>query len=225
DFGNSTLKAGFIAERLKVENTDGKYISTTPPGTSAQIFDWNNFLGVNLQYSVLHSNHPRFPSRGYQFVSGISYKKNISTANRDFFQLTGAFSFYLPLGKMVLAHRIGAAVNMGDYEFYHANTLGGNVNLRGYLRTRFTGTASFFQNTELRFTIADLKGFVFKGKLGGYSFVDDGRVWVKEEDSNKIHMGYGMGIFFVPFNAATLNLSVGTSGETTILRFGLAFFY
>ena len=224
-FGNQEFKFGLSAEHVKVEETEGKFITGGNAGINNYIFNWNTYLGANLHYAIAKTDDIRYPTRGYHFLTDITYKRNITNGKYDFIQVNGAISIYLPLGNMVLAHRTGFANNFGEFEFYHANTLGGNTNLRGYLRTRFTGKTSVYQNTELRFTLANLKGFVFRGRLGGYVFLDDGRVWIENDSSEKFNTGYGVGIYFVPFNAATLNFSVGRSPETVLVRFGLAFFF
>ena len=223
--GNQEFKFGLSAEHLKVEEADGKFITSGAAGINNYVFNWNTYLGANLHYAIVKTDDIRYPTRGYHLFTDITYKRNVTNGKYDFIGLNGAICIYLPLGKVVMAHRTGFANNFGDFEFYHANSLGGNTNLRGYLRTRFTGKTSFYQNTELRFTLANLKGFVFRGRLGGYVFLDDGRVWIENDISEKFNIGYGGGIYFVPFNAAALNLSVGSSQETVVVRFGLAFFF
>src|SRR5690606_11510311 len=57
--------------------------------------------------------------------------------------------------RTVLATRFGYGKNFGDYEFFQAHYLGGKENLRGYHNNRFAGRTKMFNNTELRFRIAD----------------------------------------------------------------------
>ena len=224
-FGIQHIKAGAVVEYLTVEENAGKFITDSNAGVNKQIFLGNTFLGANVQYTVGKKDNERYPAKGYGFETALTYKRNITAGAKDFLNIHSSFSFYLPLGKLVFAHRTGAATNFGNYEFYHANTLGGIHTLRGYYRTRFTGQSSFYQNTELRLSLANLKGYVFRGKLGVYGFFDDGRVWVKNESSNTFHTGYGGGIFFLPFNAASLNFSYGHSSEVNVFQFGLDFFF
>ena len=60
--------------------------------------------------------------------------------------------------------------------------------------------------------------------MGIFGFFDDGRIWLENDNSNKFHSAYGGGLFFLPYNAAALNLSYGISEESKILKFGLSFF-
>jgi hypothetical protein len=110
-------------------------------------------------------------------------------------------------GSLVFAHRTGAATNFGDYDIYFANTLGRSENLRGFWRYRFSGKNKFL--SEYRIKI----GFIKRKNFGMLGFFDDGRVWIDDEDSKNIHMGYGGGLYFIPFNALGINLSYGRSKE------------
>jgi len=119
----------------------------------------------------------------------------------------------------VFAHRTGAATNFGDYDIYFANTLGRSENLRGFWRYRFSGKTSFYQNTELRLALSKRKNF---GMLG---FFDDGRVWIEDEDSKTFHVGYGGGLYFIPFNALGINLSYARSKETSMILIKTGFLF
>lgn len=224
-FGKHELALGLISEQLEVEKTANKFISFTNAGVDPRVFSKNSFLGADIRYRFDNKNDLHFPTKGFVINSGIQYKRNITGGGKEFTNLHGNATIYLPLGRMVFAHRTGAATNIGKYEFYHANTLGSSENIRGFYRTRFTGESAFYQNTELRIPLAELKGYVFKGKFGIYGFFDNGRVWVDDEKSNKMHTAYGGGIFFLPFNMAALNLSYGISEEANIFRFGISMYF
>ena len=164
--------------------------------------------------------------KGINFHSGVSYLLNLKETQHDFIQLTARFTFYVsPFKNITVVHRTGATTNRGDFEFYQANTIGGFENLRGYWRSRFTGQSSFFQNTDIRWKITDLKGYVFRGALGIYGFFDDGRVWIKNEHSNAFHTGYGGGIYYIPYSTMAINLYYASSRETNTftLRTGFLF--
>lgn len=223
-FGKHELRFGPVFEQLRVEANDNKFISSGFAGVDARVFTNNSFLGGDLQYRYEKKNNNAYPSKGLIFHTGLGYKANITGGKKDFTSIRYALTFYLPVGPLVLAHRTGGAANIGDFEFYHANTLGSSDNLRGYYRSRFTGKSSFYQNTELRWALAKINGYVFRGKMGIFGFFDDGRVWLENDNSNKFHSAYGGGLFFLPYNAAALNLSYGISEESKILKFGLSFF-
>jgi hemolysin activation/secretion protein len=151
------------------------------------------------------------PTRGVHIEAGFNARDNLDKTSSHL-NLNGSFSFYQSLGRsLVFAHRTGGATNFGDYDIYFANTLGRSENLRGFWRYRFSGKTSFYQNTELRLALSKRKNF---GMLG---FFDDGRVWIEDEDSKTIHVGYGGGLYFIPFNALALNLSYARSKETSMI--------
>lgn len=224
-FRNQEIRLGLLAENMKVEANPFKFITGPYSDVNNIVFANNLFVGANLQYMIGKQNSRTYPSKGYQFLSSFTYKRNVSRGEKDFLNIDASAKIFLPLGKIIFAHRTGAATNIGDYEFYHANTLGGSENLRGYYRTRFTGQTAFYQNTELRWAFAKVNGYVLNGKIGIYGFFDDGRVWVKHDQSSKFHIGYGGGVFFLPYNLAAINISYGNSDESGILKFGLHFFF
>ncbi|MEM1010462.1 MAG: BamA/TamA family outer membrane protein, partial [Myxococcota bacterium] len=143
-------------------------------------------------------------------------------------------SFNLP-AKITFATRFGFGVNFGDYEFFQAQTLGGKRQIRGFRKTRFYGDRKFFNNTEIRLKLLDLKTYVFPASLGLVGFHDIGRVWYKNEagidpsaaggTSTQWHQGFGGGLWFSPFNMATLSTEVGVSEEETQFYIRLGFLF
>ena len=119
----------------------------------------------------------------------------------------------------MFAFRFGGATNIGDYEFYHANFLGGTTNLRGYRSNRFAGDHSFYQNTEVRIKVLNIKSYLFNGQTGFLLFNDLGRVWVNGENSKRWHDGYGIGICLIPFNFTSLTLTYSRSREENLIAF------
>jgi hypothetical protein len=223
---NNEFNAGLIYNSVKVEVPDNKFINQPIPGIDSSIFQTKYFTGANAAYTFNNADNPKNPTRGIRIHGSASYIRNLKEGNRDFAHLTSNFSFYYsPFKNIILAHRTGAATNIGDYEFYQANTLGGQENLRGYWRTRFTGRSSFYQNTDIRWKIADLKGYVLRGTLGVYGFLDDGRVWIKEESSDELHTGYGGGVYFIPYNRLAINLSYASSREVNVFTFRTGFLF
>ena len=125
----------------------------------------------------------------------------------------------------MLALRAGGGINFGDYEFFQANTLGGDLNLRGYRSTRYSGDASFYQNTEFRFKLFDFTTYMARGEFGILGFNDIGRVWLEGENSGVWHHGYGGGIWVSPFSVAVLTASYERSKDEPGGLFTLRFRY
>src|SRR5690606_25875382 len=108
--------------------------------------------------------------------------------------------------------------------FLQAAKLGENTNLRGFRKDRFAGRSYVFNNTELRLTL--FKRFIIPGSLGVLTFCDAGRVWMDEENSGSMHVGYGCGLWFAPLNKIVGSLSFGFSREEsfqTNLSLGYSF--
>jgi len=147
-----------------------------------------------------------------------------------FGKLSSDLSIFMAFRKpyrTVLAFRFGGEKNFGDHEFYHAASLGGRTNLRGFRDTRYAGDASLYQNTEIRFKISKIKTYMARGSFGLLAFNDLGRVWLDGEHSSKWHHGYGGGFWFSPFNMGIVTLqyerSVDEKNGLVSLRTGFRF--
>lgn len=200
-------------------------VEVSPPaGLTSSINDRQSYLGFRSMLTVDTRNNQILPSKGifwntsFKYLSGNNSKSydNVSQFNTD-------LTFHLALASewLVWANRIGYGATMGDaFEFYQAQTLGSNENLRGYRRERFAGKSAFFNQTELRWKWANLKTYLFPASIGMFAFVDIGRVWVENDNVSKMATGYGGGIWFSPLRRLVINASVGFSSEDMIPMFG-----
>ena len=112
----------------------------------------------------------------------------------------------------------------GDAPFYKLSTLGRTSGLRGFSRDRFGGKAAASFNSQLAVEFGTVKTALVPLTLGMYGFYDLGKVWNPGEISNKIHQGYGAGIYFTPlFEILTTRISMSFSEESPrgILEVGL----
>ena len=206
---NSTLTAGLFYQAFEVEDTEGRYITDIPNnGLRPDIFDDQRFAGVNLRYELDSRNDKVLPTRGIYWNTRSTFNYSLSENAHTFNQLASDFSFFLSFRKpyrAVLAFRFGGALNVGDYEFFQACSVGGTDNLRGHRSTRYSGDANMYQNTELRFKLFNFSTYIAKGEAGIMGFNDFGRVWLAGEDSRVWHHGAGGGIWLSPFRLAVLN--------------------
>src|SRR5258705_2188601 len=197
-----------------------------PAGISSSIARKESYIGAKLDLNVDTRNHPALPSKGivwnttFRYLSGNkkTYAKNVS-------QLNSEFSFYVSLVKnwLTWANRTGVGVTMGDsLDFYHAQYLGSNEDLRGYRKQRFAGKSKFFNQTELRLKLANLKTYLFPASFGMFAFVDVGRVWAPApyDKVSKMGVGYGGGFWIAPLNKLVITLSYAVSSEDKIPLFG-----
>lgn len=119
--------------------------------------------------------------------------------------------------KFSIASNNGITSVSGTPEFYQYASVGGGQNLRGYRRDRFWGQTAFFNSNELRW-ITNFKTYLMNGRIGLIGFVDDGRVWMAEEKSDKWHIGYGGGFLLAPFNLFSGSVTYGMSEEGGLIH-------
>jgi hemolysin activation/secretion protein len=123
---------------------------------------------------------------------------------------------------VVLATHIGGDKLFGDYEFFHALTLGGPDRLRGYRRDRFAGEARFYHATDLRLMLFKSRGLV-PFHLGVYGAFDYGRVWYQDESSSGDdlwHVAVGGGIYLVPLGLTAFRLGYMVGENDTQINIG-----
>jgi hemolysin activation/secretion protein len=155
------------------------------------------------------------------FYAGAKYTNNIQETNQSFTTYNSILQLYIPLVyKFSLSLRGGITTITGTPEFFQYASIGGGQNLRGFVRDRFWGQTAFYNTNELR-GITDFHTYIMNGKLGLIGFVDDGRVWMPNETSDKIHIGYGGGIILAPFNKFSVSLTYGISEESKLFQLKL----
>ena len=208
-FKNSTFAAGVFFQQFDVENTEGKYISDIPAnGLNPEIFERQRFAGINIRYELDSRDNEVLPTRGVYWNTNTIFNYSLSESARTHNQLVSDFRYFLSFRKphrAVFAFRLGGAINAGNYQFYQAASIGGNSNLRGHRATRFSGDASVYQNTELRYKLFNFSTYFAKGEFGIIGFNDFARVWLGGEDSRVWHHGYGGGLWMSPFSLAALS--------------------
>ncbi len=224
-----TIMAGLVFYTVEVEETEGRFISDIPAnGLNPGIFNKFVNLGIDLSYTLDTRNNTLMPSRGIYWNTSSLFSFGLNDSTGSFNKIKSDMSIYLSLRsayRFILELRFGGAVNSGDYEFFVANSLGGKTNLRGYRETRFSGDASFYQNTNLRIKLFRFKNSLAKGEIGTLFFNDVGRVWLHGENSGKWHQGYGAGLWLSPFDMAVITASYDMSKEANIfsMRFIFSF--
>jgi hemolysin activation/secretion protein len=79
------------------------------------------------------------------------------------------------------------------------------------------------QSTDLRLNFTRIKTGWLPLYLGVYGGLDYGRVWIKDDTSNKWHNSYGGGLFVNMVDMLTANFSVFNSNDGLRLAFRLGF--
>ncbi len=227
-----SIAAGPAFQYYSFDSSDnlGRLINLTQLNglDDATLSKTKTYAGLQFLASLDNRNNKVLPSRGINWQSAFIAYKGLGKFSSNYSLLTSDMSFFISFNKrarFVIANRIGAGVSFGNIEFYQAQNLSGTNNLRGYRRFRFSGRSMFYHNLDLRLKLADFKTYVFPGSLGLLAFNDLGRVWTKNDDSNKWHIGYGGGIWFAPLSrfVITAFYGVGDDGGLPGVSFGFQF--
>ena len=70
-----------------------------------------------------------------------------------------------------------------------------------------------------------MNGYLLRGKIGLIGFVDQGRVWMPKETSDKWHVGYGGGLLISPFNKIAATIYYGISEDDRLFHIRLGRFF
>lgn len=222
--GSVILTAAF--EQNQVDDTFGRFI-TEPGVVNPDVFDYKNFVDVNAEYRFENADNNSNPTLGMAFSALVGYKTNLNETDKKFPYAESSLAFNYKLthdGNWVLATLLkGKALFDDKFEFYHAATVGGDLDLRGFRNQRFSGKQSFFQSTDLRWNLGRLQNGFAPVRYGVFGGFDYGRVWLDEDISDKWHQSFGGGVWMNGANLLTAKLSYFHSSDGGRLFFGLGF--
>ncbi|HLF46946.1 MAG TPA: BamA/TamA family outer membrane protein, partial [Chitinophagaceae bacterium] len=127
-----------------------------------------SYVGGKISLLADTRDHKVVPQKGIFWQTSLRHLSGLNDESYTVTQLNSDFTFYLNIipKKLVLANRIGGGHNFGDFEFYQAQYLGSEDNLRGYRKYRFAGRSKLYNNTELRLALANFRTYLFPGVLG-----------------------------------------------------------
>ncbi len=219
--GNNSFDIHGFYQSVKIINDVDRYTAKNIAPIDSAVFKIKKFAGIAAAYTFSKLNDPIVPTSGIIVSANGSYTQNINESDKNFWKYGGNLQLYVPLFyKFSLA--ISGAVETvdGNPEFYQYPSIGGGQDLRGFQRQRFYGKTAFYNSNEFRF-ISKVRSYLFNGKAGLLAFVDDGRVWIPNENSNTLHVGYGGGVILDPFNFLFVDITYGFSKEDNLLQFRL----
>ena len=226
-----SLGPSFQYINLRKKENEGKYISYVLENSSDKdrAYEEKLYVGGDIRFNINKKDNPVFPEKGYVFNAYARPLFGINQYSNNVTQVGGDFTFFTDFishNRVVLASSFGGGHNFGNYEFEQAQVLGYNENLRGFRLERYAGDTRAYNNTELRFRFPDVNLSLFKASVGFLVFNDVGRVWVKGEESNKWHDGYGGGLWLVPLNRLVVSGVISYSNEEKnfiLVNFGFQF--
>ncbi|WP_372746114.1 metallophosphoesterase [Lutibacter sp.] len=217
------FKIGPSIESIEVESTANRYINDI----NYQQEKRKTYTGFQTFYTYQNYDNKAFPTLGMNFTIESGWKQNIENhkENNGFIKPSLSFNYKLNSNaKIVLATKVKGNIIIGDnFEFYNAASIGGIDGLRGYRNQRFTGNSSFYQNSDLRFNLSNVKTELAPMQFGIFTGFDYGRVWLKNENSTDWKTSYGGGLWFTGADMLNLNLSIFNSKDGAYVAFGLGF--
>ncbi|MGV3639503.1 MAG: BamA/TamA family outer membrane protein [Adhaeribacter sp.] len=215
------ININFVPDGFLAQNLGGEEVNP-------DLYQGKTYGGLDFRYAFDSRDNKTIPTKGNFLRLGASAFQGLNAAAKNYQQLSADWAFYrtfrIPL-KLTLANRVGGAKNFGNYEFFQAQVLDGNTNLRGYRRNRFSGGSSFYNNTDLRLRLFSFKTYLFPGSLGLTAFHDVGRVWQEGENSQRWHTGYGGGLWVSPVNLFIISAEYAVSKETKMPLLRAAFLF
>jgi len=228
---HTQVSAGPIFQyfRLNVGENAGRFIEdylASLPADKPPFVDEEAYVGYRLNYRIDTRNSTAIPTRGVYWNTSFHQLLAFNNAHTSLTQLQTDFALYTrfsTVARLVMANRIGAGLTYGNPAFYQLQYLGGQDNLRGFRNYRFAGNGLLYHNLDLRIKLFDFASFLFPGSFGLTAFNDVGRVWAKDEKSQRWHHGYGGGIFITPVQRLVLNGSLAFSREGTLVYFSLGY--
>ncbi|WP_053223366.1 metallophosphoesterase [Roseivirga seohaensis] len=226
----ASINFGPTFRTVEVEESTDRFINdfanTDPLGAS--VFEQKVYAGGTFGFHFNETLGQLIPKTGLNFNAVLDYNAGFNSFSGNSAQLKTDASFrwsFREPSRTVFATRMGYQKVFGDYEFFQSAQLDGFSTLRGYRRFRFSGESSLYHQLEMRVKLFDWRSFYFPSQVGMILFNDLGRVWVDGESSNKIHHGYGGGLYVTPFNFAAINILLAVSEESVLplVKFGFYF--
>lgn len=229
---NELFKKGMFRIGLLYENIDSRAETDSMFMAEAEQITGTDRVGlggIKARFYMDFRDRQTFATRGLQFLAENSTYSILDGASGNF-GLAETYLKYFGTAKILipvtLVLKLGGSKNYGQQiPFYKYTYLGQFSKLRGYRRNRFTGDASAYLNSELRFHLGRIRNQFLPFETGLIGFYDLGRVWWEGSSDGGWHAGYGGGFYISPFSRDyVFTLMFESSPEEPLLfRFGFGF--
>ena len=204
--------------------------ATSVPGfanlLTEEDFQDKYYAGAEAQFNIDGTDTLAATRHGLRWLNSVGANIGVRNTQKAYLRLASELSyfytFYRPT-RVTIGLRAGGATNIGDFEFYQANTIGGQDNLRGFRKTRFAGHSAMFTNVDLRVQLMEFNFYLMRGIGGVLGFLDNGRVWADDDDSDVWHTGYGGGIWIAPFDMFAFTATMEFSADDTLFNLSMGF--
>ena len=186
------------------------------------------FAEVTLQNVDVAVN----PRQGFRWTARAALNAGLNGPAGTFGALASDLAFYVSPSlrpQFTLAGRLGAGHNVGDFPFFAAQTLGGEENLRGLVRQRYSGRTVLYQNAEARVKLLDAFASFIPAEVGLLGFVDNGRVWADDVDDGGFfdgwHQGVGGGLWLDVLDRVVVSGTAASGDDGVLVNVRLSFLY
>ena len=182
----------------------------------ATAFSRQKYVGGRFVLNIDTRDNRIMPQKGILWHTMVRHLYGFDGTDYRVTQLNSDFTLLLQLIKdrLVIAQRVGGGHNYGDgFEFYQAQYLGTEDNLRGYRKNRFAGRSKLYSNSEVRLRLFNFNTYLFPGAFGVFGFYDTGRVWADTDDTDTWANGYGGDIWLSPLRRIILTFTYAASKE------------
>lgn len=216
-------------EGIELDATDNRLITELIPESNSEFYERRYFGGLEAQFNYESFDAKLNPTRGMTFLLHVGGKTEIEKTENTYGYINADLGFYNALSrnrKLVLKTDVRSQFRIGDdYLFYQAANLGGDNGLRGYRTERFTGARSLAGSADLRYSFNSIKTKVLPLQFGIFGGADVGRVWLRNDQSDKWHNDYGGGFWVTAAESlsGTFNLFNSTEGLRFSFALGLNF--
>ncbi len=215
------------SEHFALDSTLQRFILTEEANLTLADFEDKTYVGLKSMYELENFDDPNLPTRGYSLLLEGSYNAN-TDGSKSYLNLKSefgiTFTVKLPF-PVTIASRVGGATNIGEYEFFQSNFIGGIKEMRGLRRNRFAGQSSFYQNNDVRIKLFNINSYIIPMRVGLLGFYDIGRVWEEDDRSDVMHNSYGGGLWFSPLNKFALVAGYAISDDDELLNVTFGFMF
>ncbi|MCB9259137.1 MAG: BamA/TamA family outer membrane protein [Ignavibacteriales bacterium] len=185
-----------------------------------------NSLNANMNFKFDSRDSESFTKKGVYLFGEVKYFPKIFDVEENFIKSKFDLRTYFTtsfLTETTLAIKFNGENIWNKFPFLSAAFLGGENNLLGFRRERFSGEASLYGISQLRMKLSKIK-LIINGDFGIHGFADVGKVFVKNDQSKLWHNSYGGGLW-LSYLDRTLNFvtTLANSKESLLFYFGMDF--
>ena len=219
-----------LVEGIEIGETPDRFIETfAPSGLGGAFYERRFFTGLEANYNYASYDNKITPTRGMLFNINTGFKTEPEKTENTYGYINSSLGFYNALSrnrKLVLKTDLRNQLRIGDdLVFYQAANIGGANGLRGFRTERFTGRNSLVGSADVRYAFKSFKTKTLPLQIGVFAGGDVGRVWLKNDFSDKWHNDYGGGFWVSAASSVqgTFNFFNSVEGLRFSFGFGIAF--